>query len=124
MSEKTRIGQSEDSRFVVVLHRGREDDVDEKFFGGWFCEVYRPGDEENETLCCEQELWVDRPEDGAVMFQTYREAADAANELLTSGYGGEIHVVLFGKGEDENSTYGSRWYPLKEFYGMESTRRW
>ena len=121
MSEKTRIGQSDESRFMVVL---REDKTDrELFFGGWFCEVDCPGDEENETLCWEQESWVDRPEDGAVVFRTYREAADCANELLASGHGGELYVVLFGRGDDENSTYGSRWYPLREFHGTEE-KRW
>ena len=80
MSEKkTTIRQNENSRFFIVNRNGE----DEKFFGGFYNETECPGTE-NESFCWEMEHWVDRPEDGAMMFKTLHEARDFKDYLEDS----------------------------------------
>lgn len=106
MNEKTKIMQSEDSRFMIV-HRNGED---EKFFGGFYNDVQCPGTED-ESFTWELENWVDCPEDGAMMFKTLQGARDFKDYLEDKKNCG---IILYGKGDVENFTLGSYWYPLKE----------
>ena len=107
MNERTTtIRQNENSRFMIVYRNGE----DEKFFGGFYNETECPGTE-NESFSWELEHWVDRPEDGAMMFKTLQEARDCLGAIQE----GWCKVVLYGKGDVENSMLGSYWYPLKEF---------
>lgn len=106
MSEKIVIKQTEHSRFMIVHKKGE----DEKFFGGFYNEVECPGTED-ETFSWELEKWVDRPEDGAMMFKTIQEARDYV-DVIQESY---CKIILYGKGDVENTIYGSYWYPLKEF---------
>ena len=108
--EKTKVVQNEDSRFMIVHHDPNTDE--EKFFGGFSNEVECPGTEE-ESFSYENEEWVDRPEDGAMMFKTSAEAGDFFLEIERPG--NECSIVLYGKHDVENSMLGSRWYPLKVF---------
>lgn len=107
MSKKITIRQNESSRFVIV-HRNGED---EKFFGGFYNETKCPGTED-ESWTWEMEHWVDRPENGAVMFKTLQEARDIEDCLDDKKNCG---IILYGLGELENFALGSYWYPLKEF---------
>ena len=106
-NKKTTIRQNENSRFFIV-HRNGED---EKFFGGFYNETECPGTE-NESFCWEMENWVDRPEDGAIMFKTLHEARDFKDFLEDKK---NCVIILYGLGEIENFMLGSYWYPLKEF---------
>lgn len=107
MNEKIVTRQNGDSRFMIV-HRNGED---EKFFGGFYNETECPGTED-ESFAWEMERWVDRPEDGAMMFKTLQEARDFEDYLEDKKNCG---IILYGLGEIENFMLGSYWYPLKEF---------
>lgn len=106
MSQKIVVKQNEYSRFMIVHKNGE----DEKFFGGFYNEVECPGTED-ESFSWELEKWVDRPEDGAMMFKTLQEARDSVDVIQES----DCKIVLYGKGDVENTILGSYWYPLKEF---------
>ena len=108
MSEKkTVIRQNENSRFMIV----RRDGEDEHFFGGFYNETECPGTED-ESFAWEMESWVDRPEDGAMMFKTLKEAIEFRDFLDKRD---QCTIILYGRGEIENFMLGSYWYPLKEF---------
>ena len=109
MSEKMVVGQNEGSRFMIVYH-DLQTDI-ETFFGGFCNEVECPGTDD-ESFSWEMERWVDRPEDGAVMFKTLREAKDFMDVLDKRS---QCHIILYGQGEVENAMLGSHWYPLKTF---------
>lgn len=105
--KKITIRQNENSRFVIVHRKGE----DEKFFGGFYNETKCPGTED-ESFAWEMENWVERPEDGAMMFKTLQEARDFEDYLDDKKNCG---IILYGLGEVENFMLGSYWYPLKEF---------
>ena len=107
MSDKVVIRQNEGSRFMIVHRNGEV----EKFFGGFYNETECPGTED-ESFSWELERWVDRPEDGAMMFKTLQEARDFEDYLEDKKNCG---IILYGKGDVENFMLGSYWYPLKEF---------
>ena len=109
MSERIVIRQNENSRFMVV-HKDLDTD-EQRFFGG-FCNEVECAGTENESFAWEEENWVERPEDGAMMFKTFQEARDCL-EVVSDGR--NCQVILYGKGDVENSMLGSYWYPLKEF---------
>ena len=113
MNEKMIVKQDKDSRFMVV-HKDPVSE-EEKFFGGFCNEVECPGTED-ESLAWEMESWVDRPEDGAMMFKTLQEARDCLGAIQE----GWCKVILYGKGDVENSMLGSYWYPLKEFKSISA----
>lgn len=106
MSEKIVIRQDTESGFMIVHKNGK----DEKFFGGFYNEVECPGTED-ESFSCGLERWVDRPEDGATMFDTLQEAKDFLAVIQESC----CKIVLYGQGDIENFMLGSYWYPLKEW---------
>lgn len=108
MSVRMIVKQNEDSRFMIVHRKGE----DEKFFGGLYNETECPGTED-ESFSWEMESWVDRPEDGAVMFAHFQDAKDFLN-FIGEDKRGECSIILYGKGEVENFMLGSYWYPLKE----------
>jgi len=110
MIEKIIVRQNEDSRFMIV-HHDRETDI-EKFFAGFYNETECPGTE-NESFCHDCESWVERPEDGAVMFKSYNEANAYLDWIQEDG--DDCAVVLYGKSNRENTILGSYWYPLKIF---------
>ena len=103
MSVKVNIKQNGDSRFMIV-HRDPDSDA-EKFFGGFYNDVECPGTED-ESFSWEMESWVDRPEDGAMMFKTLSEAREIMDVLENYD---QCQVILYGKGEVENSMLGSYW---------------
>lgn len=111
MSEKLTVKQNEDSRFMLVYH-DPETNI-EKFFGGFYNETECPGTED-ESFCFDFENWVDRPEDGAMMFKTYQEVKDFLGVVGKEEE--DCVIVLYGKGPVENTILGSYWYPLKEFW--------
>ena len=116
MSEKIVVKQNGDSRFMIV-HRDPTPDATEKFFGGFYNEVECPGTED-ESFSWEMENWVDRPEDGAVMFAHFHDAKDFLN-AIGEDKRDECAIVLYEKGDVENFILGSYWYPLKVFIGEE-----
>ena len=107
MNEKIVTRQNGDSRFMIV-HRNGED---EKFFGGFYNETECPGTED-ESFSWEMESWVDRPEDGAMLFKTLQEARVFEDNLEDKK---NCRIILYGLGELENFMLGSYWYPLKQF---------
>ena len=108
--EKLKVKQDENSRFMIV-HHDRESGT-ERFFGGFYNETECPGTED-ESFCYDSESWVDRPEDGAIMFKSLHDANDVLEWIDEDK--NDCAVVLYGKGEIENSILGSYWYPLKMF---------
>lgn len=102
------VKQDSESRFSI-LHR---DGDDEKMFGGFYNEVQCPGSED-ESFSYGLVKWVDRVEDGAVMFKTYQEAKDFL--AMIDEPEDECAIVLYGKGIMVNNMLGSYWYPLQIF---------
>ena len=113
MSEKITVRQNENSRFMIV-HRDSEN---EKFFGGFCNEVECPGTED-ESFFWGLNKWVDRPEDGAMMFSNFQNAKDCL-EVIDDEHRDGCSIVLYGKGDSENFILGSYWYPLQVFMGEE-----
>lgn len=110
MSEKIKVMQNDDSRFVIV-HRN-EETCEEKFFGGFYNETENVGTED-ELQGWDNENWVDCIDDGAILFSTFNEANDFMLNLKEDE--DECFIVLYGRGELENSQQESHWYPLKMF---------
>lgn len=110
MSEKIVVKQDDGSRFMIL----RQDELGtEKFFGGFSNYTENPGtDEESQSYGVE--IWVDVPEDGAMTFDSPSKAREYM-DILPSGEGSSCRIVLFGRSEVENTFYGSKWYPLKEW---------
>lgn len=108
--DKTTVAQDDGSRFMIVKYD--DQDETETFFAGFCNEVEGQGTED-ESFCWEIERWVERPEDGAVMFKHLVDARDFLDVL-----DGRCHcsIVLYGKGDVENTMLGSYWYPLKTFH--------
>ena len=113
MSEKIEVKQNEDSRFMIVHRLGE----DEKFFGGFCNETECPGTED-ESFAWEIESWVDRPEDGAMMFSNLQDAKNCLG-VIDKSTRKNCSIILYGKGDVENFMLGSYWYPLKVFFGEE-----
>ena len=115
MMEKITVKQNENSRFMIVYHDPKTDI--ETLFGGFINETQCPGTED-ESFSYDMENWVERPEDGAVMFATVRDAKDFL-EVIDEEKQDYCSIVLYGKGESENFILGSYWYPLKVFHQGE-----
>ena len=110
--EKLKVAQSAESRFMILHHDPNTDE--EKFFGGFYNETECPGTED-ESFSYDMESWVERPEDGAVLFPTFKEAEDYF-DIISDEKRRDCSIILYGKGEVENNILGSRWYPLKVFF--------
>ena len=115
MSEKIEVKQNENSRFMIV-HRDQKTNI-ERFFGGFCNEVECPGTED-ESFFWGLDKWVERPEDGATMFDSFQNAKDFMNAIDEEKLE-DCSIVLYGKGDVENFILGSYWYPLKVFSGKQ-----
>lgn len=111
MSEKIEVRQNDGSRFMII-YRDTETNI-EQFFGGFCNEIECPGTED-ESFFWGLDKWVERPEDGAMMFSSFQNAKDCL-EVIDEEKRDYCSIVLYGKGEIENSMFGSYWYPLKVF---------
>jgi len=115
MIDKSKVSQNDGSRFMIV-HRDTETNI-EQFFGG-FCNEVECAGTENESFFWGIENWVERPEDGAMMFSNFQNAKDCL-DVIDDDKREDCSIVLYGKGDVENFMFGSFWYPLKVFLPAE-----